>query len=95
MSSPSDLRRLVDSHIENLLWNILILPFGFSSDDTDSPDFFGNQVSLTNFVTFSGLRAREQKSNGTRGIHIMAASRRTTSDHCGEKSGPFDSSKLR
>lgn len=66
-----DLRRSVDSHIENRIsWNVLILPFtGFLRESS---------FSLTNFVTLSGPRAREQKSHGTRGMYTMAAS----SDHC-------------
>jgi len=61
---------------------------------SNDPDFFGNQSvpRYSNFATFS-RRASESRMAGE--ACTQWPRRPTSADHCGEKSGAFDSSKLR
>lgn len=80
-----DLRRSVDSHVENR-GIYLSFPPSCRRATATARISSGIKFLVTNFVTFSeSARERSKNRNGTRGIYTQWQHRRTTPDHCGRR----------
>lgn len=97
MCLRDDLRRSVDSYIENRIAEYTYLPSLslFSSGDSSVAGISsGIKFLVTNFVTFTSPRKSKSRAWHARHIHNGRIVRHWP-DHCGKGAAAFDSSKLR